>query len=301
MIDNKIYMLSLFIVLTVVCIYLIGIRMRENNDDKKVMEIMNKNKDEIILDMKNEFDKEKIELNNKEILEQKKIQEKIKKYRNPDDETSKQFMNLYNDDNKLANSDLCEPKAEETEKKIIDLSSPVLNGKEVYFVGPSKYSYSEAKGVCDKLGSRLATKDEIEKSQKSGANWCEYGWAEGQEAYFVSGKDHHKLMGCRYKQNPCGDSAGVHGGKFFNKNLKFGATCYGSKPKMSDKKMKEYEEKKKLLKKEYGTLYKPPTSEELKAMEEENYKKFVEGLKNEQLVNEIYEFNDYKNKWNRYE
>ena len=174
-------------------------------------------------------------------------------------------------------------------------------GREVFWVGPNKYTFKEAKAVCEKLGSRLASEEEVNRAHKLGANWCDYGWIDGQKAFFIVQEDFHKLMDCKKKpnsSNPCGNKPGVHGGKMFNPDLKYGATCFGFKPPKTEKQKKREEEYNKILKNALGTLYKEPTPEQIKEMEDQRYKNILDNLKKDQLVNEVYEFNDLKVKWN---
>jgi len=87
----------------------------------------------------------------------------------------------------------------------------------------------------------------------------------------------------------------------FNPDLKYGATCFGLKPQKTEKQKKREEEYNKILKNALGTLYKNPTPEQIKEMEDQRYKNILDNLKKEQLVNEVYEFNDLKVKWNNIE
>ena len=83
----------------------------------------------------------------------------------------------------------------------------------------------------------------------------------------------------------------------FNPDLKYGATCLVLNH-LKQKTKKREEEYNKILKNALGTLYKEPTPEQIKEMEDQRYKNILDNLKKEQLVNEVYEFNDLKVKWN---
>ena len=75
----------------------------------------------------------------------------------------------------------------------------------------------------------LANINEVIDSFKKGANWCSYGWSEGQMALFPTQKDFwEKLQGDSMRKHECG-VPGVNGGYFENKNYHFGANCYGEK------------------------------------------------------------------------
>ncbi len=68
---------------------------------------------------------------------------------------------------------------------------------------------------------------------KNGADWCNYGWSEGQLALYPTQEDSFaKLELNPETRGQCG-LPGVNGGYFENKNLKFGANCYGEKPEPS--------------------------------------------------------------------
>jgi len=182
--------------------------------------------------------KEEKLINNK-LEEQQLIQNNIKNLRlsnyQEDSDEDKELGELLKDDIKLADSNLCEPPKI---KEDIKLASPDPDGREVFIVGAGKYGFLESKAVCEKLGSRLASEEEVNRAHKLGANWCDYGWVDGQKAFFTVQEDFHKLMDCKKKpnsDNPCGKKHGVHGGKMFNPDLKYGATCFGFKPQKTEK------------------------------------------------------------------
>lgn len=103
--------------------------------------------------------------------------------------------------------------------------------EEVFNINDNLYSYSDAQDVCRSYGARLATYDDIEKAYNDGAEWCSYGWSDGQMAYFPTQKSTWQSLQInpRYKNN-CG-RPGVNGGYMGNPDLKFGVNCYGVKPK----------------------------------------------------------------------
>jgi hypothetical protein len=76
----------------------------------------------------------------------------------------------------------------------------------------------------------LATYDQIEDAYNNGAEWCNYGWSDGQMAFFPTQKDTwNKLQQTKNRKNDCG-RPGVNGGYFANPLLRFGVNCYGKKP-----------------------------------------------------------------------
>jgi hypothetical protein len=107
--------------------------------------------------------------------------------------------------------------------------------EEVFHVPGNTYGYEDAKAVCKALGSRLATYSEVESAYQNGAEWCSYGWSDGQMALFPTQKaTYDKLQTIDEHQHDCG-RPGVNGGYIKNENVQFGVNCYGMKPAMNDK------------------------------------------------------------------
>lgn len=111
-------------------------------------------------------------------------------------------------------------------------SSPsTCNDKQVFNVSNNLYTYEEAQSVCKAFDASLATYDQIENAYNSGGEWCNYGWSEGQMAYFPTQKSTWSALQNNPKtQNACG-RPGVNGGYIKNPYVRFGANCYGVKPK----------------------------------------------------------------------
>lgn len=110
----------------------------------------------------------------------------------------------------------------------------VRETEQVFNVSNNLYTYDDAKAVCKAFDARLSTYDEIEAAYNHGAEWCNYGWSEGQMAYFPTQKDTwKKLQESDLNKNSCG-RPGINGGHFSNPNIKFGVNCFGRKPKPSD-------------------------------------------------------------------
>jgi len=102
---------------------------------------------------------------------------------------------------------------------------------EVFNISNNIYTYDDAKSVCSVFGARLATYDDIEESYKKGGEWCNYGWSDGQMAYFPTQKSTWLNLQSNPKtKNNCG-RPGINGGYMGNPKLKFGVNCYGIKPK----------------------------------------------------------------------
>jgi hypothetical protein len=143
------------------------------------------------------------------------------------------------------------------EKKPSELSE-LLGKKEVFHIGNQDYTYDQSRCKCSSYGARLATVNEMKQAYNNGANWCSYGWTEGQNAYYPVQKCYHQslkekrkaqmshLMGGENKEGDflensdqyCG-KPGLNGGFFANPELKFGANCYGVKPKGDVVKLKD--------------------------------------------------------------
>ena len=124
-----------------------------------------------------------------------------------------------------------------TVKKLLkSTGAPVSfrEGDQVFNVSNNFYTYDDAQAVCKAFDSRLATYDEIEKAYDNGAEWCNYGWSEGQMAYFPTQKETwNKLQKNELHKNSCG-RPGINGGYFENPYIKFGVNCFGKKPKPTD-------------------------------------------------------------------
>ena len=109
-------------------------------------------------------------------------------------------------------------------------SNENCTNKQVFNVSQNKYTYKQAQQVCQALDASLASYDQIEQAYNEGAEWCNYGWSEGQMAYFPTQKaTYNKLMENPYTKNACG-RPGINGGFMGNPNLRFGVNCYGIKP-----------------------------------------------------------------------
>ena len=104
------------------------------------------------------------------------------------------------------------------------------NDKEVFNISNNIYTYDDAPAVCKAFGSRLATSDEVQQAFKKGADWCNYGWTDGQMALYPTQKTtFDKLQNIEGHEHDCG-VVGVNGGYFQNPDLQFGVNCYGKKP-----------------------------------------------------------------------
>lgn len=138
--------------------------------------------------------------------------------------------------NKMAPTETPDPK--EDVPKSTCPGVPVEEPGEVFNVRNNLYTYDEAREVCSFYGAKLATYDQIETAYNDGAEWCNYGWSEGQMALFPTQKAtwdalQKKSGGCSKANNSCG-RPGINGGIIKNPKIRFGVNCYGKKPKPSD-------------------------------------------------------------------
>jgi hypothetical protein len=130
-----------------------------------------------------------------------------------------------------------------TSKPIIDLSvsdsiklpeEEVASKKQVFHIPNNKYTYEDAKAICKAYDSRLATYKEIDEAHEKGADWCGFGWSDGQMALyptqFEKWQNLQKIPG---HEHDCG-RPGINGGYMANPKIKYGINCYGYKPKINE-------------------------------------------------------------------
>jgi hypothetical protein len=109
----------------------------------------------------------------------------------------------------------------------------ILLRPQVFNIPGNEYVYPDAKALCSAYGARLATYKEVEDSYKDGAEWCNYGWSEGQMAlYPTQQKTYDELQKIEGHENDCG-RPGVNGGYIANPKVRFGVNCYGFKPRIN--------------------------------------------------------------------
>ena len=115
-----------------------------------------------------------------------------------------------------------------------ETKSPELNYiKQVFHVPGNNYTFEDSKAICKAYGAELANYKHLEDAYQKGADWCSYGWSEGQMAYFPTQFDKWKtLQGVKGHEHDCG-RPGINGGYIDNANIKFGVNCYGYKPKIN--------------------------------------------------------------------
>jgi len=107
--------------------------------------------------------------------------------------------------------------------------------KEEVFLIYNKYNYQEASNVCKVLfNGRLATKRDLDDALKKGANWCSWGWLEGQAVGYPVQKDYWVKTDAVNK-GFCGPTAGLNIIESMDPLKKFYVTCYGIKPNQGEK------------------------------------------------------------------
>jgi hypothetical protein len=119
----------------------------------------------------------------------------------------------------------------------MDAAKPVIPEirlrPQVFNIPENDYVYPDAKALCTAYGSRLATYKEVEEAYNKGAEWCNYGWSDGQMALFpTQQKTYDELQKIEGHENDCG-RPGINGGYMNNPALRFGVNCFGYKPRMT--------------------------------------------------------------------
>lgn len=111
--------------------------------------------------------------------------------------------------------------------------STVLQQKEVFHIPDNKYTYENAEAICKASGSKLASYKDVEHAYKSGAEWGQYGWSEGQNAFFPTQQHTYDKLQEKPGHEHDRGRPGVNGGYIENPNVRFGVNCYGKKPKIN--------------------------------------------------------------------
>jgi len=157
-----------------------------------------------------------------------------------------------------------------------------MSGEQVFNIPGQYFGYERAQSLCKAYGARLATYSEIESAYENGAEWCNYGWSDGQMAlYPTQQKTFDELQKIPGHERDCG-RPGVNGGYMANHKLQFGVNCYGKKPAIDAEEQYLME----------NTPPYPITEKDIKEEEEVNFlKKHI----NELLVSP---FNNTR--WSRY-
>ena len=112
---------------------------------------------------------------------------------------------------------------------VVDVNKRDLEGPEqVFHISNQNYTYDEARCKCGSYDAKLATYPQIVESYNKGAEWCSYGWSQGQTAYYPTQKCNWEKKSKKEREE-CG-KPGINGGFFSDKKLRFGVNCFGKKP-----------------------------------------------------------------------
>ena len=112
---------------------------------------------------------------------------------------------------------------------VVNVNKRDLEGPEqVFHISNQNYTYDEARCKCGSYDAKLATYPQIVEAYNKGAEWCSYGWSEGQTAYYPTQKCNWEKKS-KKEQEACG-KPGINGGFFSDKKLRFGVNCFGKKP-----------------------------------------------------------------------
>jgi len=111
---------------------------------------------------------------------------------------------------------------------------------EVFNISKNIYTYKEANAVCKSFDAKLATYDQVESAYNNGAEWCNYGWSDGQMILFPTQKNTWKELQKLDEKRECNSNTpsyknacgrpGINGGYIANPYVKFGVNCFGKKP-----------------------------------------------------------------------
>jgi len=124
--------------------------------------------------------------------------------------------------------ELDNPVSYDPKEECIDCVDNLSDKKQVFNVADNIFTYEEARGLCRAYGGDLASLEQMIEAHKSGADWCNYGWSDGQMALYPTQLKTYNKLEVSSRQGECG-KPGVNGGYFRNPNLQFGANCYAPK------------------------------------------------------------------------
>ena len=175
-------------------------------------------------------------------------------------------------------------------KKATNKTTNVLRKKEVFNIDNSDFTYEDAELACKAYGAELATYDQLIDAHNKGAQWCNYGWSKNQHALFPTQQLFYDNLqkGTKKNKKSCG-KPGINGGYFKDKNLKFGANCYGFRPDPEDGKIIYNKSKKEI----YGLPGLKSKKKQLKNKKLERYKRLIKDG-----AIEVRPFSD--DKWSRF-
>jgi hypothetical protein len=111
-------------------------------------------------------------------------------------------------------------------------TTPPTSSEEVFYVQTPQYTYTQAQKVCQAYQAKLATKEQLQEAYRKGANWCRYGWTEGESLYYPAQASYVRPKTMDELKQVCDAPGliGLIGGEYKDKEQPFGVNCYGVRP-----------------------------------------------------------------------
>jgi len=109
----------------------------------------------------------------------------------------------------------------------------IMIEKQVFNIPDNIFTYNDAEALCAAYDAKLATYKQIEKAYNRGAEWCNYGWSDGQMIFYPTQQDtYDNLQNIEGHKHDCG-RPGINGGFIKDTQALFGVNCYGHKPEIT--------------------------------------------------------------------
>ena len=102
------------------------------------------------------------------------------------------------------------------------------DNREVFHIY-NKYNYLEAREICKIYNGRLANEKDLLNAYNNGANWCSWGWLDGQKIGYPVQDKYWTEMEKKHK-GFCGTTAGINKMENIDPLQRYGINCYGIKP-----------------------------------------------------------------------
>jgi len=114
----------------------------------------------------------------------------------------------------------------------VSMPEEVVKEPEVFLIQDNIYGYDDAEPLCRAYGARLANMSDMYDAWRKGADWCSYGWVQGQKIVFPTQKSSWlKLQESQdhSTRKKCG-LPGLNGGLMKDSSARYGVHCFGVKP-----------------------------------------------------------------------
>lgn len=114
----------------------------------------------------------------------------------------------------------------------VGMPEEIVKEPEVFLIQDNIYAYDDAEPLCRAYGSRLANMSDMYDAWRKGADWCSYGWVQGQKIVFPTQKSSWlKLQNSQdhSTRKKCG-LPGLNGGLMRDSSARYGVHCFGVKP-----------------------------------------------------------------------